>query len=483
MSKKSLKIDIIDVEDIKFTKDNARKITEESLKDLELSINTLGIIRPLIVNDKYELMSGNQRTATLKKMGAEKVPIVIVNGVSKSDYIGFTLLVNSIEHNRSIVTINNVDKLEYNKFIEVGTSNIQTVEFKNPVVRRDIANSIIKHGQWGNVIVNEEGLCIFNSDYASTTESIGYPITVYKVNKEQEEFINDYFYREYGTYSYDHLNFPSYPQTYVQPSRVMGEGGMGNSMRSLLYDEIARATLEEGKDLRYVDFGSGKKAVPNYWKSIGYNIRTYEPFYKVVAKEKGETTYFDINVVVGEIKSIEEDIRDNGLYDVVMCEAVLNSTMSKALELYVIATCNSLLSDDGMLYISSRSLKRLLQVAGNNDKSKVAIDNSKRTFELDENGMYLSYRKGHYTAQKYHDEQALRETLLQFFEEVEQKKAKDTSATGIFYMCQKPKRLDEKFLREVLNEEFNFEYPNEYKHNQQEGLVEEIIKAHKKRHE
>lgn len=483
MSKKSLKISIINVEDIKFTEDNARKISDESLDDLKHSVETLGIIRPLIINDKYELMSGNQRTKTLRRIGFEKVPVVIVDRISKNDYIGFTLLVNSIEHNMSKVIINDVENIDYNVFTEVETNKIKTSEFRNPAVRRDIAYSIVKHGQWGNVIINDDGKVIFNSDYASAMETIGYPVMVYKVTNEQEKFIMDYFFRDYGKYSYDHLELPSYPQTYVQPSRVISGDGMGNGMRSLLYDEIARETFENGKDLKYADFGSGKKAVPTYKKSQGFNLYMYEPFHKVVAKTKKETTYFDIDIIAGEIKELEETIREDGLFDVVMCEAVLNSTVSKKLELYVIATCNSLLKHDGILYISSRSLYRLMQMSSTNERCKTSIDNSKRTFELDENGMYLSYRKGHYTAQKYHDEKALKETLLQFFEEVEQKKAKDTSATGIFYECKKPKSIDEKFLLETLNTEFNMEYPNGYKHNQHEGLVDEIMKAHKKRHE
>lgn len=480
---KNLKIQTINVKDIKYTEDNARKITDEALESLRISIETVGIIRPLVVNERNELMSGNQRTKTLRKLKTEKVPVVVINGVSKGDYIGFALLVNSIEHNKSKVVIRNSDSIPYNEFTNVETGRINTVEYRNPVVRRDVANSIIKYGQWGNAIINEAGDVIFNSDYASAMGTIGYPVTVYKVNKEQEAFIMDYFFRDYGKYSYDHLDLPSYPQTFVQPSRVVGGGGMGNGMRSILYDEIARKSIENGKDLRFVDFGSGKKAVPMHYREQGYNIDTYEPFWKVVGWEDKKNSYFDIDVIVSEIKNIEKNVRDNGLYDVVMCEAVLNSTISKKMELYVIATCNSLLDKDGVLYISSRGLKRLLQLSGGNEKSKVAIDESKRTFELDENGMYLSYRKGHYTSQKYHDEQELKKTLLQFFGSVEQVKGKDKSATGIFFECRKPKKIDKKYLEEVLNEEFNMLYPNDYRHNQHEGLVEALLEENNKRQE
>ncbi|MER2008513.1 MAG: ParB N-terminal domain-containing protein [Psychrobacillus sp.] len=481
MSKRELEVNIVKVEDIKFTKDNARRISDESLDDLAISIQTLGIIRPLILNDKMELMSGNQRTKTMRKIGVKESPAVIMRGIAKNDYINFTLLVNSIEHNKSEVIIDNPKEIEYNRFVKVENDRIHTINFKNPVVRRDIATSIVKYGQWGNVIINDRGQCIFNSDYASTMETIGYPVWVYKVNRKQEKFIMDYFFREYGVYSYDHLNLPSYPQTYVQPQRVIGLGGMGNGMRSVLYDEIAREEFNT-KDKRIMDFGSGKKAVPNHLKNMGYNIHTYEPFYKVVGTERNQVTYFDIDEITGDIHNINREVENNGLFDVVMCEAVLNSTISKKMELYVIATVNSLCGKDGTAYLSSRSLKRLKQFASTNDKNRQAIDNSKRTFELDENGMYLSYRKGHYTAQKYHDEQKLKETLEVFFEEVQQVWGKDTSATSIYFKCRNPREIDESYLREVLNEEFNLEYPNGYRHNEHIELVETLVKAHGERH-
>lgn len=479
--KRKLEVKTVNVEDIKFTVDNARKISNESLDDLALSIQTLGIIRPLILNDKMELMSGNQRTKTMLKIGMETAPAVIMEDIAKNDYINFTLLVNSIEHNKSKVVIDNPQEVEYNKFIEVDTSKIHTLDFKNPVVRRDIATSIVKYGQWGNAIINDRGECIFNSDYASTMQTIGYPIWVYKVTRKQEKFIMDYFFREYGVYSYDHLNLPSYPQTYVQPQRVIGLGGMGNGMRSVLYDEIVRIA-DVPMETRIMDFGSGKKAVPNHLKGMGYNINTYEPFFKVVGTERNQITYFDIDEITGCIHSIDKEVTDNGLFDIVICEAVLNSTVSKKMELYVIATVNSLCSADGTAYLSSRSLKRLKQFASTNEKNRQSIDNSKRTFELDENGMYLSYRKGHYTAQKYHDEATLKETLEMFFEDVQQVWSKDTCATSIYFKCQKPKQIEEDYLREVLNEEFNMTYPNDYKHNEHEELVETLLQAHRERH-
>jgi ParB family chromosome partitioning protein len=479
---KSLQITRVKVSDIKFTTENARKITEESLNDLKHSIATLGVIRPLILRDDMELISGNQRTKTLKAMGVEEVDAVIVSNISTGESIRFTLLVNSLEYNNSKVIIKNIDEVPLNQFYEVAHKNIHTVEFRSAVQRRDIAMSIVKHGQWGTVVVSEDGRVIFNSDYASVMETIGYPVTVYKVTNEQEDFIMDYFFRDYGVYSYDHLNLPSYPQTYVQPRRSTDPSK--DPMRSVTYTEICKFIFdhEENKKMRIADFGAGKKIMAEYYNNKGFNIDTYEPFYKVV--ESGDKkTYFDIKQVVSDINIMADHIQADGLYDAVICDSVLNSTISKKMEDYVIATVSALTKEDGVAIFSTRSYKRLLQTSGMNATVKSATDDTKRTFELDENHMFVSYRKGFYVGQRFHVAEELIETLSKYFDDVKQIKYNKNSATSIFFECRKPKHIDPKYLSEVLNEEFNMEYPEGYRHNQQGRLVDLLLKENDKKGE
>jgi hypothetical protein len=481
---KSLKIQKVKVSDIQFTPENAREITEESLNDLKTSIETLGVIRPLILMEDMTLVSGNQRTKTLKKMGVEEVDAVIMGHISQSEAIRFTLLVNSLEYNNSHVVIKNVDEVPFNQFYEVAHKDIHTVEFKSAVQRRDIAQSIVKHGQWGTVVISESGRVLFNSDYASTMETIGFPVYVYKVNKEQEDFIMDYFFREYGIYSYDHLNLPSYPQTYVQPRRSIDPEK--DPMVSITYTQICKFIFdnEENKSMRIADFGAGKKIMADFQRKRGFNIDTYEPFYKVVVGEgKIGKTYLDIEAVVDEINIMADNIENHGLYNAVICDSVLNSTISKKMELFVIATVSALTAQDGVAVFSTRSYKRLLQTSGMGGNVKSATDDTKRTFELDDNHMFISFRKGYYVGQKFHTVDDLCDTLSLFFDEVEHIKYNKNSNTSLYFQCRKPKRIDPEYLAEVLNEEFNMEYPDGYRHNQQGRLVDLLLTENDKKGE
>jgi ParB family transcriptional regulator, chromosome partitioning protein len=474
--KKSLTITKVKVSDIKFTPENAREITEESLNDLKKSIETLGVIRPLILMDDMTLVSGNQRTKTLKKIGAEEVDAVIMSNVSTGEAIRFTLLVNSLEYNNSLVKIKNVDDVPFNQFHEVKHRDIHTVEFRSAVQRRDIAQSLVKFGQWGTVVISEDGRVIFNSDYASVCETMGFPVTVYKVTYEQEEFIMDYFFREYGIYSYDHLDLPSYPQTYVQPRRSTNLEQ--DRFTSITYSQICKSIWEneENKSLRIADFGAGKKIMANLYRGEGFQIDTYEPFYKVVEDGKNGGTYFDIEDVVNDINIMADRVEKHGLYNAVICDSVLNSTISKKMENYVIATVSALTDKDGFAIFSTRSYKRLLQTSGMGGDAKTATDDTKRTFELDNNHMFISYRKGFYVGQKFHTVEELSDTLGLFFDEVEHIKYTKNSATSLYFKCSKPKHIDREYLSEVLNEEFNMEYPEGYRHNQQGRLVDLLLK-------
>ena len=65
-----------------------------------------------------------------------------------------------------------------------------------------------------------------------------------------------------------------------------------------------------------------------------------------------------------------------------------------------------------------------------------------------------------------------------YFTEVE---VQDTSVSQLFAICRKPIQWDIADYEKVFNLEWNMEYPNGYKHNQQEGIVHELLLHIKKR--
>ncbi len=65
------------IEDIVLTNKYLR--VDSNVDELIKSIETLGIINPLVVNKKNELLAGGRRLSAAKKLGLLKVPVVIVS--------------------------------------------------------------------------------------------------------------------------------------------------------------------------------------------------------------------------------------------------------------------------------------------------------------------------------------------------------------------------------------------------------------------
>jgi DNA modification methylase len=78
-----LKIQWVDIDDLKPSEYNPRKWTEKEINDLKESIKRFGIVDPLIVNSaenrKNIVIGGHFRLTILKELGYKKVPVVYVN--------------------------------------------------------------------------------------------------------------------------------------------------------------------------------------------------------------------------------------------------------------------------------------------------------------------------------------------------------------------------------------------------------------------
>jgi DNA modification methylase len=78
-----LKIQWVDIDDLKSSEYNPRKWTEKEINDLKESIKRFGIVDPLIVNSaenrKNIVIGGHFRLTILKELGYKKVPVVYVN--------------------------------------------------------------------------------------------------------------------------------------------------------------------------------------------------------------------------------------------------------------------------------------------------------------------------------------------------------------------------------------------------------------------
>ncbi|MGL5901484.1 MAG: ParB N-terminal domain-containing protein [Cetobacterium sp.] len=146
---------------------NPRKINEKAFKLLQESLKMFGVLKLVIVNgSKNILTAGHQRTKAMKAIGLKTCPAIRIKDVSTQDEIRFNLFHNSIETNKTNVTIKDPQNIELENFTFIDCMHVNFKENKNAAVVKEISRLISKYGEWGSVVIDEEGNIIQNSDYA-----------------------------------------------------------------------------------------------------------------------------------------------------------------------------------------------------------------------------------------------------------------------------------------------------------------------------
>lgn len=438
---------------------NPRKITDSAISDLERSISIFGMVKPLIVNSVNNvIIAGHQRKRAAEAIGIKYLPCVFVNSPSIQDELNFNLMHNSIETSDSHLTIKGGSAGEY-KYIP--NSDICVVD-KTPNVTEmsEISKLISKYGEWGSVVCDEEGKILINSEYAFTAKQMGYGVLAYCIpNSQKEEFMR-YISRDYGSYNFDNLPIKTYHQFLAQPNRLSVSGGRKNC--SFLYDKYIIPKIT--KKTRLVDVGAGRFRYVDALKSQGYDICGYEP-----SLMKLGSNSIDIRSVVSHILEIEKKVKSDGLFDICILEAVINSVENDTFENIVLTTCNSLLNENGALVTCTRNIKT---VEATMQFKKNAGTKNRQLRYLDDNGYTISVKNGIAYKQKFHSTESYKALLERYFDDVQ---VVDEYTGYIYCVARKPKQLNCSDVESALNEEFNIEYPNGYKHNKHKGLVAAIL--------
>lgn len=434
---------------------NPRKITPEAFEKLKESLQTFGVCKAVIANRNGILVAGHQRTKAMKAVGIQNTPVFLLNKtVALHDEIKFNLMHNSIETETSKVVIEGAEQLPYG-FSTVGFATIRVDQTGKGTIAKEICNLMTKYGDWGSVIIDEQGRVIHNSDYAFCCKLLSRELVVFKMNNDTAARFLTYMGIDYGSYNYETLGIKPYVQTYCQMNR-------GKSLGSTLYENYVLKHVKPGK--RLVDFGAGKMHYVKKLQSEGYKAFGYEPH----IRKQGSDTQLDIRAVVRDIQAIQADVRENGLYDIVVLDSVLNSITSVDFERWVVTTCNALMAKDGVFFTGTRNLFHI-ERQKNNSRS---VDGGRYLEFLDKDNFSATFRKGVWTMQKFNTKESLYNLLRKYFEEVT---VYDNNESQIWAMCRKPINLSPEAYKEALDIEFNMEYPGGYRHNKHEGLVAALM--------
>lgn len=275
---------------------NPRKIKENAFEKLQESLLKFGVCKAVIANLDGTIVAGHQRTKAMKAVGINHCPIFILEkNVSLQDEIKFNLMHNSVETETAKMRIDNAADIPFG-FTLVKNEHLETVHKGKGSIIKEISRLISKYGDYGNIIVDEDGNVIHNADYAYCCKLLGNDVVVYKMHNEHVREFLMYLGIDYGEYNYETLGIKPYVQTHCQMSRN------GSSIKSTLYENFVIPSLT--KSDRLVDFGAGKCFYSKNLRQKGYDTHWYEPFYKTEGTEK-----LNVSEVVRMIKALNRDIR------------------------------------------------------------------------------------------------------------------------------------------------------------------------------
>lgn len=74
-----MKIKKVPIQDLKYYPGNPRKISDAEIEKLKTSIKEFGIVQPLIINQRNEVIGGNQRLKALVDLGLDTADCIEIN--------------------------------------------------------------------------------------------------------------------------------------------------------------------------------------------------------------------------------------------------------------------------------------------------------------------------------------------------------------------------------------------------------------------
>lgn len=448
-------IKFVDIETIKPAPYNPRKISEQQFEKLKKSVAKLGMISPVLVNSQNNtIIAGHQRTKACKAIGVNKVPCIFVDGVELGDEIKFNQIHNAIDRSEEIKTVLN-GEFPVEKFIVIDNKEFTIGETSASVVK-EICKLINRYGNTLSCIICD-GNVVMGENYVYACRLLNLEVNSYIVDKSKKQTLNTFIYEDYGEYSYDGLERKTFVQGLAQMHRL---GGSKRLNKSALYESLVLPYIKAEKQ-SILDFGCGKGA---YITRLGKN-------HNAVGVEFYNNNGKEINVTKGHkmIDNLIAHIKEKGLFDIVVCDSVLNSVDSIEAENSVIACLNAFCKINGKMFISGRTLNSAVKRA---EMSK-DVSNGVRYLEfLDENNFTANYRQGNWYYQHYNDREQIIKKLQDFGFRVDKVNWGTVNSTSFQIECTKNRNIENELVKRAIEFEFNLPLPNNKRYNRQKEVLE-----------
>ncbi len=375
-------MELIDISKIKPAAYNPRKLSDKAFEDLKESISELGFILPIIINKSNNtIVAGHQRTKTAKILGINEVPYYSISDVDLRDEILFNQVHNGIEYepdNNAACLVDN------NGFCVLKHSEFVSYDFNASVVK-EMCRLIIKYGDALCAIICD-GEVVFGNNYIRACKSLNIDVNCSFIEKSKKDKLKYYLSKKYGVFNYENITRRDFVQGLAQPNRA------GGVAWSPLYRTVLPVINGMSKDIHILDFGCGKglfinklKKVAGYKNAIG--LEFFHHNQKGISIERGNK----------QIDRFIESIKRNGLFDVIICDAVINSVNTQEAENAVMGCLNTLLKPGGKVFFSGRRREYI----EDKKKSKKAGTLERHIYFCDDDGLTAVLREGQWFFQKF----------------------------------------------------------------------------------
>lgn len=450
---------------------NPRYLSPEALEQLQDSIRTLGIIKPVIIREEdYKILAGHQRSKASAGMGVQTVPAFVLSGVNSSDEVRFNQLHNfcECEINERAPALKILSPLsEGYQVIKNEDISILSSGEKNHFVN-ELSKMILRYGQFANAITDMKGNIFVSAVYAKAVKMLGMDLLVYAVPENLISKVKYYFSKEYGQFEYSHIEKKTYIQSLAQKYRLRtnSKGEKSNRTHSTLYEKVVIPSIT--KDMTILDFGAGQRDYAKMLDGKGYRIHAIEFF----LRKPGQDIIWT-DEIRRDFFRIQKHLETRGQYDAVVCDSVLNSVNSIDDERAVLICLSALCKPGGIIFYSGIPKQFKL---GTSDR-KNSFDPRGTGLFLDHNGFTGTFRYGEWYFQKYHTKQDLqRLNTLHIGNSYHVYDGGFPSTGEIKKSSFQVKAINEKpntpeLINWALNHEFSLPLPGDKKWNLNEAII------------
>lgn len=381
---------------------NPRLIDGLSLGRLQESIQVLGLIKPVICTADGTLLAGHQRTRAMLAEGMTHCPAFVLREVSTQDEIRFNQLHNAadLELGEAVLSVPPQSQLGY---VDIPPGDISgQLKAQNATKRNEILRLLNKHGAWGSIVVNQSGAVLVSKLYAMASRMLGLSCKACVVPDEQSESVLNYFSQSYGKFSYEHLPRTTWGQALAQKPRLRTPVTSTKVMHSRTYESLVIPRIN--KEMRILDFGAGQMDYVKHLKSQEYNIRGIEFYFR-------KARQINVKQVNNDIDTLCLDLQQNGLYDLVVCDSVINSVDGLQAEIDVLTCLSALCRRDGTIIFSGRSREE----AERNNSSQSRTGPVRYVHFFDDDGFTAMFADGVWRYQKLHTIEEAKRIAPQYF--------------------------------------------------------------------